>query len=186
VIDTSDFKNGVTFEWDGQIYTIIWFQHHKPGKGGAVMRTKMRNIRSGSIIEHTFKSGVKFREVEIEHKKKQYQYNDGRNFHFMDSDTFEEISISKEQIGDAAKYLKENSEVEGLYIDGSFLGIDLPVNIELKVMSTVPGVKGDTVSNVTKPATVETGAEIFVPLFINEGDTIRVDTRTGEYLERVS
>ncbi|OGS24355.1 MAG: elongation factor P [Elusimicrobia bacterium RIFOXYB2_FULL_48_7] len=184
MLDTSDFKNGSTFEFEGQVYTVIWFQHHKPGKGGAVMRTKMRNVRSGSIIERTFKSGVKFREVEIERKKKQYLYNDAKNYKFMDLETFEEVSITAEKLGDTVKYLKENTEVEGLYIDGEFLNIDLPLNIELKVISTVPGVKGDTVSNVTKPATLETGAEVGVPLFINEGDTILVDTRTGEYLQR--
>ncbi|OGS20416.1 MAG: elongation factor P [Elusimicrobia bacterium RIFOXYA2_FULL_39_19] len=186
MIDTSDFKNGVIFEWEGQIYKIIWFQHHKPGKGGAVMRTKMRNIRTGSIIEQTFKSGVKFREVQIERRKKQYLYNDGKNYFFMDLENYEEIQIPKEQLGEAVKFLKENLEIEGLYIDGGYLGVDLPINMEFKVTYTVPGVKGDTVSSVMKPATIETGAEVAVPLFIDIDDVIRIDTRTGEYVERVS
>ncbi|MEW6041095.1 MAG: elongation factor P [Elusimicrobiota bacterium] len=185
-VDTSGFFTGLNIEVDGEIYTIVWFQHHKPGKGGAVMRTRMRNLKTGAIVERTFKSGEKFREVELERRKKDYMYNDGKNYYFMDTETYEQIEISKERLGESAKFLKENCKVEGLYLDGNYIGIELPINVELKVTDTVPGVRGDTVSNVTKPATLETGAEIKVPLFIKPGDVVKVDTRRGEYVERVS
>jgi elongation factor P len=185
MIGITDFKNGILFESDGVIYQVLWFQHHKPGKGGAVMRTKIRNVRTGAIIEQTFKSGEKFKEAAMARKKKQYLYNDGSNFTFMDQETFDQISVSKEKIGELAQYLKENMEVDALYLEDEFLALDLPASVELKVTVTVPGVKGDSVSNVTKPATLETGAEVLVPLFIKEGDTIRVDTRTGDYVSRV-
>ncbi len=184
-IDTSDFKVGLCINVDGEIYSIIWYQHHKPGKGGAVMRTKLKNVRSGGIIERTFKSGEKFELVDLVRKKKQYMYQAGDNLVFMDMDTFEEIHISKHQVGDAIKFLKEGVEVEGLYLNEEFLGIELPIAVELKVIHTVPGIRGDSVSNVMKPATLETGAEVSVPLFIEVGDIIKIDTRTGEYIERV-
>lgn len=185
MIGISDFKNGTVFENEGTIYQVLWFQHHKPGKGGAVMRTKIRNVRTGAIIEQTFKSGEKFKELELVRKKKQFLYAEGEQYIFMDMENYDQISVPKEKIGEMAKFLKENAEVEALYVGEEFLGIALPANVELKVVRTVPGVRGDTVSNVTKPATVETGAEVFVPLFIKEGDTIRIDTNTGEYVERV-
>jgi elongation factor P len=185
VIDTSEFKNGLNIEVDGEIYTIIWFQHHKPGKGGAVMRTKLRNIKTGAIIERTFKSGEKFREVELERRKKQYMYNDGKTWYFMDLETYEQIAVPKEVISNVSKFLKEGQEVNGLYLDGEYLGIELPNTVELKVIHTVPGIRGDSVSNVMKPATLETGAEILVPLFVNIGDVVKVDTRTEEYIERI-
>ena len=184
MIGISDFKNGTLFESEGVIYQVLWFQHHKPGKGGAVMRTKIRNVRTGSIIEQTFKSGEKFKEATMERKKKQYLYNDGNTYTFMDQVTFDQISVPKEKLGDLTQYLKENTEVNALYLEDEFLALDLPASVELKVTQTVPGVKGDSVSNTTKPATLETGAEVLVPLFIKEGDNIRVDTRTGEYLSR--
>jgi len=146
----------------------------------------MKNVRTGAIIERTFKAGERFESVDLERRPKQYTYKSGDQYVFMDQESFEEISVPANQLGDAVKYLKEGMEVEGMYLGGEFFGIDLPFNVELTVVSTVPGVRGDSVSNVTKPATVETGAEIQVPLFINEGDVIRVDTRTGEYLERVN
>lgn len=185
MIGISDFKNGTLFENEGVIYQVIWFQHHKPGKGGAVMRTKIRNVRTGAIIEQTFKSGEKFKEAEMSRRKKQYLYNDGNGYTFMDMESFDQISVPKEKIGDAVKFLKENAEVDALYLGEEFLALDLPAAVELKVTQTVPGVRGDTVSNVTKPATVETGVEVLVPLFIKEGDIIRLDTRTGEYVSRV-
>jgi len=186
MISTSDFYNGLNIEVDGEYYTIIWFQHHKPGKGGAVMRTKLKNIKTGAIIERTFKSGEKFPEIEIEKRKKQYLYNDGQNYCFMDLETFDQISIPKNQIGEiTTKFLKENLTIDFLYLKNEFLGIELPEFVELKVIRTVPGIKGDTVSSVLKPATVETGAEIQVPLFISEGDIVKVNTRTGEYIERL-
>ncbi len=184
-IDTSEFQTGLCIKVDNEIYTIVWFQHHKPGKGGAVMRTKLKNLRTGSIIERTFKSGEKFEQVDLIRKKKQYMYQAGDNLVFMDMETFEEIHIPKDKIGDAVKFLKEGVEVEGLYLNDEFLGIELPITVDLKVVGTVPGIRGDSVSNVMKPATLETGVEILVPLFINEGDIVKVDTRTGEYVERV-
>jgi elongation factor P len=185
-IDTSQFNNGLIIEVEGEICTVVWFQHHKPGKGGAVMRTKLRNLKTGATIERTFKSGEKFREVEMEKRKKEYMYNDGKNYYFMDSETYEQVPIPKEQLGEAAKFLKENTGVEELYLDGKYYGIDMPANVDLKVTSTEPGVRGDTVTNVLKPAILETGAEIRVPLFIKTGDVVKIDTRSGEYIERVN
>jgi elongation factor P len=184
MISTSEFKNGTVFEWDNRVWQVVWFQHHKPGKGGAVMRLKLKNLRSGDIIERTFKSGESFREVELLRKRKQFSYMDGDKVHFIDSETYEDMEISKEQLGDIIPYLIENIEVDALYLDGEFLNIQLPASVQLKVKETVPGVKGNTVTNALKPATMETGLEIQVPLFINEGDLLKVDTRTGEYIER--
>ena len=184
VIGISDFKNGTIFDNEGTIYQVLWFQHHKPGKGGAVMRTRIRNVRTGAIIEQTFKSGEKFKEVSMSRRKKQYLYGDGQNFTFMDNETYDQLTVPLEKLGDQAKFLKENMEVEALYLEEEFLTLDLPASVVLKVTSTVPGVRGDTVSNTTKPATTETGIEVQVPLFIKEGEAIRVDTRTGEYVER--
>ncbi len=185
MISTADFKNGVIFEDEGSVYQVLWFQHHKPGKGGAVMRTKMRNVRTGSIIEKTFKSGEKFRDVALTRKKKQFLYIEGSNYTFMDSQTYDQISVSLQKLDGMEKFLKENVEVDALYLDEEFLGLDMPASVQLVVTQTVPGIKGDSVSNMTKPATLETGVEVTVPLFIKEGDTIKVDTRTGEYVERV-
>lgn len=185
MIGISDFKNGTLFENEGVIYQVVWFQHHKPGKGGAVMRTRIRNVRTGATIEQTFKSGEKFREVEMTRRKKQYLYKEGENYTFMDMETYDQLAVSAAKVGEYTKYLKENQEVEALYLEDEFLTLDLPASVQLKVTQTVPGIKGDSVSNTTKPATLETGIEILVPLFIKEGDTIKVDTRTGEYVERV-
>jgi len=184
-VDTSEFRNGLNIKVDDEIYTVIWFQHHKPGKGGAVMRTKLKNVRSGSIIERTFKAGEKFDSVEIERRKKQYLYSAGENLVFMDMETYEEIQIPKAQLGETTRFMKENVEVEGLYIGEEFLGIELPTFVELEVTHTEPGIRGDTVSNVTKPAILETGAEVEVPLFVDNGDIVKIDTRTGEYVERI-
>jgi elongation factor P len=186
MLDTSDFKNGLNIFVDGEPYTILWFQNHKPGKGGAVMRTKMKHLRKGSIIDRTFKSGEKFQEVDVMRRKKQYMYSDNEGYHFMDLETYDQIHFPKEKLGDTANYLKENMEVNALYLEGVIVDIEIPLSVELKVVSTVPGFKGDTVSGAVKPATVETGIEVNVPLFIKEGDVIKVDTRTGEYVERVS
>jgi len=186
MIFTSDFKNGSCILVDGEPYQIIWFQNHKPGKGGAVMRTKMKHLRKGSIVERTFKSGERFEEVSLERHKKQFLYAAGSEYHFMDMETYDQVNFPKDRLGDSANYLTENLEVEATYLNGEFLGIELPLSVALTVTSTVPGVKGDSVSNMMKPATLETGAEIQVPLFIKEGDKVRVDTRTGEYLERAN
>lgn len=186
MIDTSEFKNGTVFEWDGNIWQVAWFQHHKPGKGGAVMRLKLKNMNTGAIIERTFKSGEKFREVELIRRKAQYLYSDTEKVHFMDQESFEQLELEKGTMDGLADYLMENMEVDALYLDGAFLNIQLPASVKLKVKSTVPGVKGDSATNMMKPATLETGVEISVPLFIKEGDLVKVDTRTKEYVERVS
>ena len=185
MIATSDFKNGMSILVDGEPYLILWFQQHKPGKGGAVMRVKLRHLKKGSITERSFKSGEKFNTVDVEKQKKQFLYSDGSDYHFMDMKNFEQISYPKEKLSESAKFLTENLEVEATYLDGEFVGIELPISVQLKVTSTVPGIKGDSVSNMMKPATLETGVEVSVPLFVKEGDVIRVDTRTGEYIERV-
>lgn len=186
MISTADFKNGVNILVEGEPYQVIWFQNHKPGKGGAVMRTKMRHLRRGSIVERTFKSGERFESVSLEKHKKQYLYAAGDDRVFMDMATYEQMNVPVKDLGDSAKFLTENLEVEAEYLDGEFIGIELPISVELTVTQTVPGIKGDSVSNMVKPATVESGAELSVPLFIKEGDRIKVDTRTGEYVERVS
>lgn len=186
MIDTSEFSNGTVFEWDNNIWQVVWFQHHKPGKGGAVMRLKLKNMNTGAIIERTFKSGEKFREVSLSRRKAQYLYSDADKMHFMDQETFEQLELIKEKTDGVEGFLMENMEVDALYLDGAFLNIQMPASVKLKIKETVPGVKGDSVSNMTKPATLETGLEISVPLFIKEGDTVKVDTRTKEYVERVS
>jgi len=186
MIATSDFRNGLNLKVDGAPCQVIWFQHHKPGKGGAVMRVKLKNLETGSITEMTFKSGAKFEEVSVTREKKQFLYAAGNDYFFMDMSSYEQITVQKEKLGEAVKFLKQDLAVEALYIDSKFLTIDLPSNVELKVMSTVPGIRGDSVSNMVKPATLETGVEINVPLFIKEGDVVKVATSTGEYVERVS
>ena len=185
MIDTADFNNGLTLLVDGEPYQIVWFQNHKPGKGGAMMRTKMRHLRKGSIIERTFKSGERFEAVSLEKHKKQFLYAAGTDYHFMDMENYEQVHYPKEQLGPQAAFLTENLEIDAIYLDNEFIGIELPLSVELKIAQTEPGIKGDSVSNMTKPATLENGAVITVPLFVKEGDKVRVDTRTGEYIERV-
>jgi len=185
MIDTADFGNGTVFEHEGAVYKVVWFQHHKPGKGGAMLRVKIRNVRTGSTIERTFKSGERFQEVDMHRKKRQFLYADADGYTFMDPETFDQMTIPKDKLGEEGQFLTENMEVQAEYIDEEFLGIELPANVTLKVTSTVPGIKGDSVSNMVKPATLENGMEINVPLFVKEGDSIRVDTRTHEYLERL-
>ncbi|MFC1501010.1 elongation factor P [Elusimicrobiota bacterium] len=186
MISTSEFKNGICILVDKEPYQILWFQNHKPGKGGAVMRTKMKHLKKGSIIERTFKSGEKFEQVSLTRQKKQFLYADGSDYHFMDMESYEQISIEKEKLGRSADFLTENLEVQAIYLDGELVSVELPVTVEIKVTQTVPGIKGDSVSNIMKPATVETGAEVQVPLFIKEGDKVKIDTRSGEYIERVN
>jgi elongation factor P len=185
MITTADFRNGLSLEVEGDVYTIIWFQHHKPGKGGAIMRTKFRNVRTGKVIEKAFKSGEKFNEVNLERLKKQYLYSDETNCHFMDTSTYEQFAVDKSSLAEILKFMKEETQVDALYLNGEFISVELPIFVELKVTHTDPGLRGDTVTNVLKPATVETGAEIRVPLFVDTGDIVKVDTRTGEYVERV-
>ena len=187
MVTTVDFRNGLCFEYEGAPYTILWFQNHKTAMSGAIMRVRIRNLHTGSTIERTFKNTDKFKEVIPSKKPNQYLYKDpdGSMYHFMDMESYEQIAYPKEKLGEAAQYLTENLEVEALYLDDKFVSISLPASVAMKVTSTVPGIKGDSVSNMVKPATLETGVEVSVPLFVKEGDTIRVDTRSGEYLERL-
>ena len=184
MVTAGDFRNGVTFEMDGNVYSIIEFQHVKPGKGAAFVRTKIRNVISGAVTEKTFNPNDKYPTAFIERKDMEYLYNDGDLYYFMDSETYEQLPISPNVLGDNFRFVKENMVCKVLSYKGSVFGIEPPNFVELQVTETEPGVKGDTATNVTKPATLETGAEIKVPIFINEGEMIRVDTRTGEYMER--
>ena len=184
MVTAGDFRNGVTFEMDGNVYSIIEFQHVKPGKGAAFVRTKIRNVISGAVTEKTFNPTDKYPTAFIERKDMEYLYNDGDLYYFMDSETYEQLPISPNVLGDNFRFVKENMVCKVLSYKGNVFGIEPPNFVELQVTETEPGVKGDTATNVTKPATLETGAEIKVPIFINEGEMIRVDTRTGEYMER--
>ncbi|MDR2066425.1 MAG: elongation factor P [Endomicrobium sp.] len=185
MVSTSDFKNGLNILVDGEPYQITWFQNHKPGKGGAVMRVKLRHLKKGGTIERTFKSGEKFDTLSVTRQKKQFLYKEGKNFNFMDMNTYEQITVSPELLGNKVKFLKENLEIEAIYLENELIDIDLPIILEMVIMQAEPGIKGDSVSNLTKMAKLETDADIRVPLFIKEGDKIKVDTRTGEYVERV-
>jgi len=185
MISTNQFKNGMTIELDGALYTIVSFQHVKPGKGGAFVRTKLKNVKTGAVVEKTFRAGEKVEQARLEGKKMQFLYSDQDMYHFMDLVTYEQIALTKEQLGDVVLYLKENVEVVVTMHEGNPLGVEPPIFVELKVKETEPGVKGDTVSGASKPATLESGAIVRVPLFVNVGDVIKVDTRTGEYITRV-
>ena len=184
-VSTADFKKGLRIVFDGQPYVIVDFQHVKPGKGGAFVRTKLRHMKAGRVIDNTFRSGEKMELVDFEDKHMQFLYRDER-YHFMDTETYEQVSLSEDEVGDVRLYLKENTEVDVLYIDGSPAGVELPNFVELAITKTDPGVRGDTAQGGNKPATVETGAVVQVPLFLNEGDIVKIDTRTGEYLGRVA
>jgi elongation factor P len=184
-VDTSDFKNGLRIELDGEPFTVLYFQHVKPGKGGAFVRTKIKNLRNGKIVERTFRAGEKFGEADVEDRTMQYLYHDGSSFVFMDTESFDQIPFSDEQLGDSKKYLLENLEVDVLFWKNNPINIELPAFIVAAVAQCDPGMKGDTAQGATKPATLETGAVVQVPLFIKEGEKLRVDTRTGEYVERV-
>jgi len=185
MISTSDFHIGLVFEDDGQIWEILSCQHHRKSQSAAVYRTTLRSLATGSVCEKSYASGAKFREVPVTKRAKQYIYDQGDNAVFMDLETYDQVSFPKSKLGPQARFLRENMEVLGVYVDGKLTNIELPANVVLSVAATVPGVKGDSVSNMTKPATLDTGLELSVPLFIKEGDKIRVDTRTGEYVERV-
>ena len=185
-VSTSDFKNGLKINLDGSPYVIVYFQHVKPGKGGAFVRTKIKNLLNGKTVDKTFRAGEKMTEADIEQRGMQYLYNDGENCIFMDSKNFDQIPITDEVIGENSKFLLENAEVDVLFYKGNPINIELPAFVELVISQSDPGVKGDTSSGATKPATLETGAVIQVPLFLKEGEKVRVDTRTGEYCERVN
>ena len=184
MVTAGDFRNGVTFEMDGSVYSIIEFQHVKPGKGAAFVRTKIRNVLTGAVTERTFNPTDKFPTAYIERKDMEYLYSDGDLYYFMDNETYEQTPINGSVLGDAFKFVKENMICRVMSYQGNVFGIEPPNFVELMVTATEPGVRGDTATNVTKPATLETGAVIRVPLFINEGEMIRVDTRTGEYMAR--
>ena len=183
-ITAGDFRNGKTFEMDGKVYQVVEFQHVKPGKGAAFVRTKMRNVETGAVTETSFNPTAKFDEAFVERKDMEYSYNDGDLYYFMDTETWEQIPINKSVLGDNFKFVKENMVCKVLSYKGNVFGIEPPNFVELKVTKTDPGFKGDTATNATKPATLETGAEIKVPLFIDEGEVIQIDTRTGEYMGR--
>lgn len=184
-ISTADFKNGMCIIFNGKMYTIIEFQHVKPGKGSAFVRTKLKDIRSGRVIDNTFNAGVKLENVRLETKKLQYLYNDGADYHFMDNDTYEQMSMSASDVGDAAQWLKENDEASLLYAGDELISVEAPMFVELEVTHTEPGFKGDTATNTTKPATLETGIELQVPTFIEIGDVLQIDTRDGRFIKRV-
>ncbi len=184
MISAGEFRNGVTFDIDGNVFQIIEFQHVKPGKGAAFVRTKIRNVISGSVTDRTFSPNEKFPTAFIDRKDMEYLYNDVELYYFMDSETYENIPVNADKLSENFKFVKENVVCKILSYRGVIFGVEPPTFLELQVAQTDPGFKGDTATNASKPATLETGAEIRVPLFINEGDMIRVDTRTGEYLER--
>ena len=184
-VSTADFKKGLRIVYDGAPYQIVDFQHVKPGKGGAFVRTKLKHMRQGRVIDNTFRAGEKVELVDFEEKHMQFLYRDDR-YHFMDTATYEQVSLTPDEVGDARDYLKENTEVEVLYIDGVASAVELPNFVELAIARTEPGVRGDTAQVGSKPATLETGAVIQVPLFLNQGDVVKVDTRSGEYLGRVA
>lgn len=184
MVSAGDFKNGLTIEYEGNIYVIVEFQHVKPGKGAAFVRTKLKNLKTGSVTERTFRPQEKMPKAHIERKDMQYLYTDGELFHFMDVETFDQIALNQDQLGDTLKFVKENDMVKILTHNESVFGVEAPLFVELEITETEPGVKGDTATGANKPATVETGAIVAVPLFVNQGDKIKIDTRTGEYLSR--
>ena len=184
MISAGDFRNGLTVLIEGNIYQILEFQHVKPGKGAAFVRTKLKNIISGGVIEKTFRPTEKFPKAHIDRKDMQYLYSDGELYHFMDVETFDQIAVDGDTVGDSLKFVKENEMVKVCSHEGNVFSVEPPISVELEVTETEPGVKGDTATGATKPAIVETGASVLVPLFVNQGDKIKIDTRTGEYSSR--
>ncbi|MDL2293537.1 elongation factor P [Ruminococcaceae bacterium OttesenSCG-928-D13] len=184
MVSAGDFRNGVTFEQDGQVLQVVEFQHVKPGKGSAFVRTKTKNVMTGAVVETTYNPSDKFPAATIERRDMQYLYEDSGLFYFMDTETYDQIPIGSDNLTDAFKFVKENEVVKVLSYKGNVFGVEPPNFVVLKITETEPGMKGNTATNTLKPATVETGAEVRVPLFINEGEEIRIDTRTGEYMER--
>ena len=184
MVSAGDFKNGLTVEIEGVVYQILEFQHVKPGKGAAFVRTKLKNIINGGVVEKTFRPTEKFENAHIERKEMQYLYNDGDLFNYMDNETFEQIAVNAETLGDSLKFVKENENVKLSSYPGSVFDIEPPLTVELEITETEPGFKGDTAQGATKPAIVETGAQVSVPLFVEQGEKIKIDTRTGDYLSR--
>ena len=185
MISAGDFRNGITIEYEGNIYQIIEFQHVKPGKGAAFVRTKLKNIKSSGVIEKSFRPTEKFPQARIDRKDLQYLYADGDLYYFMDTESYEQMALSKDTVGDALKFVKENEMCKICSHNGNVYSVEPPLFVELEITDTEPGFKGDTATGASKPATVETGAQVAVPLFVNQGDKIKIDTRTGEYLSRV-
>ena len=185
MITAGDFRNGVTFDMDGQVFQVVEFQHVKPGKGAAFVRTKMKNIINGGVVEKTFRPTEKFPQARIDKVDMQYLYSDGELFYFMNTETYDQIAVGEDVVGTALKFVKENEVCRVCSYNGSVFSIEPPMFVELEITDTEPGFKGDTAQGATKPATVETGALVYVPLFVNQGDKIRIDTRTEEYMSRV-
>ncbi|MBR0427324.1 MAG: elongation factor P [Clostridia bacterium] len=185
VYSAGDFRNGTTFEMEGNVFRVVEFQHVKPGKGSAFVRTKLKNVITGAVLEKTFNPSDKYLGAEIEKKEMQYLYNDGDLYYFMDNDTYDQMPLNKEQLGDCLKYLKENMMVKILSYKGNVFAVEPPIFVELEVTYTEPGFAGNTTTTSGKPATLETGLELQVPMFVNIGDILRIDTRTCEYMERV-
>ncbi len=185
MISAGDFRNGITLEMEGSVYQILEFQHVKPGKGAAFVRTKLKNIISGGVVEKTFRPTEKFPQARIDRQEMQYLYSDGDLYHFMNTETYDQIALNQDAIGDALKFVKENEMVKICSHNGNVFAVEPPLFVELEVTDTEPGFKGDTATGATKPATVETGATVNVPLFVETGDKLKIDTRTGEYLSRV-
>lgn len=184
MISSNDFRNGTTIELDGDVFTVVEFQHVKPGKGSAFVRVKLKNVRTGAVFERTFNAGEKVPKAKIESREMQYLYVTGEDYTFMDMETYDQVTLSAAALGDALHFLKENMVIDVEFHHNAVIGVDLPNSVELKVIETDPGLKGDTAAGGTKPAKVETGYVVKVPLFINEGDVLLVDTRTGNYLSR--
>lgn len=184
VVSAGSLKNNLTIEHEGNIYSVLEFQHVKPGKGPAFVRTKLKNLKTGSIIDKTFRPQEKFEQAHIERKDMQYLYSDGDLFHFMDQETFEQIALTADDLDGALTFIKENEVVKMLSYQGTVFGVEPPITVELEIVHTEPGIKGDTATGATKPAEVETGATVLVPLFVNIGDKVKIDTRTGDYLSR--
>jgi elongation factor P len=184
MIDVNDLRKGVTFTLDNQLFKVLEYSHNKPGRGNATIRTKLYNLKTGTIIERTFQSGDRVQDIRLDHHQVQYLYKDGDLYYFMDNQTYEQTPLTAQALGDTVHYLKENLEVKLTFYDGQPLDVELPTAVELKVVESEPGVRGDTATGATKLATTETGLKVQVPLFVNVGDTIKVDTRTGAYLTR--
>jgi elongation factor P len=185
MISSNDFRNGVTIVIEGQLWTVIEFLHVKPGKGSAFVRTRLKNVKTGASVERTFRAGEKLERATVDNREMQMLYNDGEGFHFMDSESFENVTLQREIIGDPADFLKDGMKIDVQIHDGVPIGVSLPAHVELKVEDTDPGFKGDTATGTTKPAKLETGATVQVPLFVNPGDVIRIDTRDRRYIGRV-
>ncbi|MBN1356338.1 elongation factor P [bacterium] len=184
MLDTSSFRNGLKIEYEGEPYIIVECQHVKPGKGVAFVKTRMKNLKNGAVLDVNFRSGDRVEKPDLESHEMQYLYKDGDLFYFMDIKTFDQKPLTEEQLGDSRKFIKENETVTVLFYRGNPISIELPVKVELRIVKSDPGIRGDTAQGATKPAVLETGAVVQVPLFVEEGEVIRVDTRTGEYIER--